>query len=90
MQVLHEADAGLLEVALLGLRQLLRGDLAVAELDGIVAFLVGRLFLDDDAGTRLNDGHRYDLARLIEDLRHADLPADDGFLHVYFLLTVIG
>ena len=28
--------------------------------------------------------------RLIEDLRHADLLADDGFLHVYFLLTVIG
>ena len=90
VQVLHHAHAGLLKVALLRLGELLGGDFAVAELDGVVAFLVRRLLLDDDAGTGLYYGDRNDLARLIEDLRHADLLADDGFLHVYFLLTVIG
>ena len=91
MQVLHHAHAGLVEVTLLRLGELLGGDFAVAELDGVVAFLVRRLLLDDDAGTGLYYGDRNDLARLIEDLRHADLLADDGFLHCissYWLLVV--
>lgn len=50
VQVLHHAHAGLLKVALLRLGELLGGDFAVAELDGVVAFLVRRLLLDDDAG----------------------------------------
>ena len=81
MQVLKVAHAGLGQMAALRLGELALGDLFEAELDGVVAFLVGRLLLDDDAGAGLDNGDRNDLAGLIEDLRHADLLADDGFLH---------
>ena len=89
VQVALRGDPGLLNVAELGLGELLGRALVKAELDGIVAFLVSRLLLDDHAGAGLDNGHRNDLACLIEDLRHADLPADDGFLHLYFLLRLL-
>ena len=90
VQVAQVAGAGLGEVAALRLGELLLADFVKAELHGVVAFLVGRLLLDDDAGAGLDNSDGDDLAGLIEDLRHADLLADDGFLHCYFLLTVIG
>ena len=80
-EVLDHAHAGLLQVACLGLGQLLLGHFFVAELDGVIAFLFLGHLLDDHAGAGLDDGHGNDLAGLIEDLRHADLLADDGFLH---------
>ena len=81
MQVLEVAGARLGQVAALGLGELALSDFLEAELDGVVALLVSRLLLDDDAGAGLDNGDRNDLAGLIEDLRHADLLADDGFLH---------
>ena len=75
------AHAGLVEVTLLRLGELLLGDVLVAELDGVVAFLfLGRL-VGDRAGAGLDHSDRNDLACLIEDLRHADLLADDGCFH---------
>ena len=81
LEVLHSADARLLEVAGFGLGELLLGHCLVAELDGLVAFLVLGHLLDNRAGAGFDDGHGDDLAGLVEDLRHADLLADDGFLH---------
>ena len=80
-QVLEHAHAGLLQVARLGLAQFLFGDFFVAELNGLVAFLLFGHLLHDHAGAGLNDGDGNDLAALVEDLRHADLLANDGFLH---------
>ena len=42
------------------------------------------LFLSNYAGASFNDGYRNHIALLIEDLGHADLLADDTFLHVSF------
>ena len=81
LEVLDHAYARLLQVALLMLAQLLLGDLFVTELDSFVAFLFAGHLLHDHAGAGFNDGHGNDLTSLVEDLRHADLLADDGFLH---------
>ena len=88
--MLEVADAGFRQVALLRLGQLLLGDFFEAELNGVVAFLfLGRL-RGDRAGAGFDHSDRNDLACFIEDLRHADLFADDGFFHWVFLLQVIG
>ena len=90
-EVLDHAHAGLLQVACLGLAQLSLGHFAVTELDSVVAFLFLGHLLHDHAGAGLDDSDRNDLSGLVEDLRHADLLADDGFLHwESFLLLVIG
>ena len=73
--------AGGLQVTLLALAELLAGYFLVTELDCLVSFLLLGHLLHDHAGAGLDDGHGNDLASLIEDLRHADLLADDGFLH---------
>ena len=80
-QVLLGGDAGLVQVAHLGLGQLALGDILVAQLDGGVAFLLGSLFLDDSAGARLDHGDGDHLAVFVEDLRHTDFLANDC-LHV--------
>src|SRR5947209_10892656 len=73
-------EAGLLEVAALR-----AGDAAVRELfdqsdlHGIVAVLVGGLFLYHEARTGLNDGHRDERAVLGKYLGHSDLLANDSF-----------
>ena len=73
------------EVALHGLvDELLGAVLGVgvkAHLNRLVAVLFDRLLLDNRAGTRLNDSDREQAAVLGKDLRHADLLADDTFLH---------
>ena len=72
------------------LGQLLLLDIGKAQLDGIEAFFVHSLFLHNGAGAGFDDSDRDDLAGFIEDLRHADLLANDGFLHCISSLQVIG
>ena len=81
LEMLDHAHAGFLQVTLLAVRELLLGYFFVTELDCLVSFLLLGHLLHDHAGAGLDDGHGNDLASLIEDLRHADLLADDGFLH---------
>ena len=76
------ADAGLREVAELGLRQLRVRHCVVGELHGVVA--VGRDRLDLHNGTRARRDHRdggHDTGLRIEDLGHAELPAENAFCH---------
>ena len=80
-EVLLIADARLVQVALLGLGQLLLGDVFIAELDGFIAFLFLGHLAGDRAGACLDHGDGDDLACFIEDLRHADLFTDDGCFH---------
>ena len=56
-----------------------------AQLNRIVAFLLGSLLLNDRAGSRLNDGDGDHVAVLVKNLGHTHFFADDC-LHVYFLL----
>ena len=75
----------------LRLGELALGHVLVAQLNGVVAVLLLGLLLHDGAGARLDDGDRDHVARFIEDLRHADLLADDGLFHVSSsLIKVIG
>ena len=72
-------DAGLREVAALGLRDLAVGDRLPRELDGLVAVGVRRADGDDRARAGLDDGDRRDAAALlVEELRHAELLSDDS------------
>ena len=80
-KVLEHADAVLLQMAGFGLGDVLLGNFFVTELDGFIAFLFCGHLLGHDAGACLDDGHGDDLAHFVEDLRHADLLADNGFLH---------
>ena len=84
LEMLDHAHARLLQVALLRLSELLLGYFFVTELDCFVSFLLLGHLLHDHAGAGFNDGHGNDLTSLVEDLRHADLLADDGFLHQIF------
>ena len=80
--LLQLLDAGLLLMADLGLGHVLLFGVLKTQLNGIVAILLGGLLLHDGAGTGLNQGDGHHTASLIEDLGHADLFADDCFLHV--------
>ena len=86
LEVLLHRVAGLLQVAELRLVELLLLDVCKAHLNGVIAFLLLGLELGHDAGTCLDDGDRDDLALSVEDLGHANLLADDCFLHTFFLL----
>ena len=78
-------DAGLLQMADLGLRELPLGDRVERELDGVVAVDVGRLHLDDRARPGLDHGHgRHHPGVGVEDLAHAELLAEDAF-HVFIV-----
>ena len=77
-------------MALLRLGELALDLVLKTELDGVVALFLLGLLLDNDARPRLDDGYRNDLASLIEDLRHADLFADDCFFHGISSCQVIG
>ena len=78
-QVLLGGHASLVQVAHFGLGQLPLGNVLIAQLNSLIAFLIGSFLLDDGAGTRLDDGDGDDLAVFVEDLRHANLLADDCF-----------
>ena len=90
--LLQHALASLLQMSQFRLGELALGHVLVAQLNGVVAVLLLGLLLHHSAGARLNDGDRDDAARFVEDLRHADLLADDGLFHVSFssLIKVIG
>ena len=89
--LLQDPLAGLLQMAQFRLGELALGHVLEAQLNGVVAVLLHGLLLHHSAGARLNDGDRDDVARLVEDLRHADLLADDGLFHVFSsLIKVIG
>src|SRR6185437_5695009 len=73
-------EPGLLQVAELCLRDLPLGDRLERELHGLVAVGLDRLHLDHRARTGLDHGHSRDhAALLVEELRHAELSADDPF-----------
>ena len=88
--MLFQSDAGLFQMTLFGFGELAFQFVLEAKLNGCVAFLLVGLFLNDDTGAGLDNGDRYYSARLIEDLRHADLFADDSLFHVISSLQVIG
>ena len=81
LQVLLGGHAGLAEVAHLGLGEPALAHILEAQLNGLIAVLFGGLLLHHDARSGFNDGNRDDLAVGVEDLAHADLLADDCFLH---------
>jgi hypothetical protein len=76
-QVAHRRRPGLLGVALLGSGKLARLDLAEGELHGRVAVPLGLADRGHLAGAGLDHGDRDDGAVLAEDLRHAELLAND-------------
>jgi hypothetical protein len=67
-------------MAALGLRELAVGHGVVGELDRLVAVRLDRLHLHHRARAGLDHGHGSHLAALrVEDLRHAQLSAEDAF-----------
>ena len=74
------------KVALHGLVHAVQLQLAIAELYAFIAICFRGLLLDDGAGAGFHHGDRDDISLGVKDLRHADLLADDTFLHVSFLL----
>ncbi len=82
-QGLLGGDAALVEVALQGLGEALGLLVAEAYLNRLVAIVFGGLFLRYHAGAGLDDGDGDHFPLLIEDLRHADLLADDSFFHIF-------
>ncbi|MPN46818.1 hypothetical protein SDC9_194417 [bioreactor metagenome] len=87
-QILLERDSRLGQMTLLGLADLSGLNVLITELHGVVSVFFSRLLLSDDTGPRLNNGDRDDFALLIEDLRHADLLADDTFFHCNSSLVI--
>ncbi len=70
---------GLLQVAELAAGELALGDRAEGELDGVVPVRRLGTNQDDRAGPGLDHRHGVDGAGLlVEDLRHAELPAEDA------------
>ena len=89
--LLQLLQSGLLLVAQLGLGELALRNGLITQLNGLIAILLGGLLLHHSAGAGLDQGDGNHLASLIEDLGHADLFADDRFLHVGFPpIKVIG
>src|SRR5690606_5102421 len=69
-------DAGCLEVGGQRLGDLAGVDLAVGDLNGVVAVLLGGADLGDHVGRQLDDGDRNELAALGPHLGHAELGAE--------------
>ena len=80
LQDTKQLSAGLGQVALLALGEVLLGGGLIAQLDSFIAVLFGGLLLNDGAGARFDDSNGNDLTGFIEDLGHADLFADDCLL----------
>src|SRR5690606_15085464 len=78
-EVAARGDAGLLEVALGRLVDLARVDLAVGDLDGVVAVrTLGGLDLREDAGAGRDDGDGDQAVVGVPDLGHTELLAEDA------------
>jgi hypothetical protein len=78
-EVAVRGDARLRQVALLALRDLPLGNGVEGDLDRLVAVGLHRLHLHDRARAGLDHGHgRHPAALRIEDLRHAQLSAEDA------------
>ena len=71
-------EAGLLEVAELGLADVLVLALLEGELHGLIAVSLDGADLGDRAGSRLDDGDGHDVAVVVEELGHAHFLADDA------------
>ena len=86
--VATRGDAGLLEVTCDRLVGLTRVDLAVGDLDGVVAIGFLGANLGHNARPSLDDGDRDDTVLLVEDLGHAELGAQNAldlvFTHYLF------
>ena len=82
-------DVCLFEVTCFGLVR--SGDFLVveAELNGVITVVVHRLLLDDCARTELHNRNGNNVARVVEDLRHANFSADKTFFHDCFLLWLL-
>ena len=80
------SHVGLFKVALGRLVDLLGGNLAEAHLDSLITVALDGLFLHDGAGAGLDDGDGNHLAVGVKQLGHAQLLADDTFLHCFVLL----
>ena len=83
-QGLLGGHVALLEVAGQGLGDPLGLLVAEADLHGVVAVVLFGLLLGDHAGACLDDRDGNDSSLFVEDLRHADLLADDPFFHLSF------
>jgi hypothetical protein len=67
----------------LGLVDLAGVDLAVGDLDGVVAVALGRAHLGDHVGGHLDDGDGNELAVLVPDLGHAELRAEQALGNLF-------
>ena len=74
----HRRRVGLLEVAELGLGQVLLLAQAERQLDGLVAVALRRADGRHRARSGLQDGHARDASVVLEDLGHAELRGEDG------------
>src|SRR5450756_1591633 len=81
-------EAGLLEVAQLGLADVLVFALLERQLHGLVAVGVEGADLCDRAGASLDDGDGHDVAAVVEELGHAHLFADDASHSLYSLSLI--
>src|SRR3954468_900003 len=77
-EVTSRGDARLVEVTGGRLVDLARVDLAVGDLDGVVAVRLGGADLGHDVRRDLDDGHGDELVVLIPDLGHAELLAEEA------------
>ena len=89
LEHLLRGNVCLFEVTCFGL--VCSGDFLVvkAELHGVITVVVNRLLLDDCARTEFHNGHGDNVARVVEDLRHANFSADKTFFHDCFLLWLL-
>jgi hypothetical protein len=71
-------EPGLLEVAQLGLGELLVFAVFEGQLDRRVAVALGGAYLGDGTGPCFDDGHGDAVAVVVEELGHAELLADDA------------
>src|SRR4051794_3890507 len=87
-EVAHGRGAGLLEVAELGLGEVLLLRRAERELDGLVAVAVVRADRGDRARPGLQHGHALDAAVVEEHLGHPELLGEDGGHYVRSLISM--
>src|SRR3954451_15927173 len=87
-EVAHGRSAGLLEVAELGLAQVLLLRRAERELEGLVAVAVMRADARDRARAGLEHGDALDAAVVEEDLGHPELLGEDGGHYARSLISM--